>query len=460
MHDTTQTLSTRLGRTDLRCFLLIFLCFFLTSAGYLSWLYHLMEFVSPKAADTLTMGGGYTLQAAGIGLFALLIHRHPRSVTHGTFFLSLLLYLVCTIPALLSHSQTAVICFGLLGNVFCGLIAAFYLYILTFAASERMRAVLFGTGYAAATIAAWLLSLAGNDNFLASRYILLVYVALVFLTAALIRRLPFDIRTERPVPKPVSGMTRLPILAAGTILLFSLVKNLGFGFPSADILSGISMETSRLFYAAGLIIAGFITAKNQKYGAVCTIAALITPFLVLSLSGEPVSQTIFWALDYFIFAFFSVYRILLFSDLARKYDRPFASGFGLLFGRIGDVAGTLLGILLVERASVLITLAALLFVLAVFIFFRLYQLLYAPAAPSRLSEKERFDAFSIQYSLSSREQEVLQMLLEKKASSEIADTLFISERTVKFHIHNLLTKTGCTNRTDLLKLFREETRNM
>ena len=76
-----------------------------------------------------------------------------------------------------------------------------------------------------------------------------------------------------------------------------------------------------------------------------------------------------------------------------------------------------------------------------------------------LSEKERFDAFSIRYALSSREQEVLQALLEKKTNSEIAESLFISDRTVKFHIHNLLTKTDCANRAGLLKLYHEESNN-
>jgi DNA-binding NarL/FixJ family response regulator len=54
--------------------------------------------------------------------------------------------------------------------------------------------------------------------------------------------------------------------------------------------------------------------------------------------------------------------------------------------------------------------------------------------------------------LSRREQEVLDGLLENLANKEIADRLHISERTVKFHVSNLLAKFGVRRRTDLILL--------
>ena len=44
-------------------------------------------------------------------------------------------------------------------------------------------------------------------------------------------------------------------------------------------------------------------------------------------------------------------------------------------------------------------------------------------------------------------------LLAEKTNTEIADTLSITEGTVKYHIHNLLQKTGCRNRIVLLSLY-------
>jgi DNA-binding NarL/FixJ family response regulator len=54
--------------------------------------------------------------------------------------------------------------------------------------------------------------------------------------------------------------------------------------------------------------------------------------------------------------------------------------------------------------------------------------------------------------LSPREQEVLSGLLENLANKELADRLHISERTVKFHVSNLLSKFGVRRRADLILL--------
>jgi DNA-binding NarL/FixJ family response regulator len=49
--------------------------------------------------------------------------------------------------------------------------------------------------------------------------------------------------------------------------------------------------------------------------------------------------------------------------------------------------------------------------------------------------------------LTRREQEVLGLLCQGAENREIANTLFISERTVKNHITNILTRLGLKNRT-------------
>jgi DNA-binding NarL/FixJ family response regulator len=54
--------------------------------------------------------------------------------------------------------------------------------------------------------------------------------------------------------------------------------------------------------------------------------------------------------------------------------------------------------------------------------------------------------------LSRREQEVLDALLENQSNKEIANKLNIAERTVKFHVSNLLNKFGVRRRADLILL--------
>jgi DNA-binding NarL/FixJ family response regulator len=56
------------------------------------------------------------------------------------------------------------------------------------------------------------------------------------------------------------------------------------------------------------------------------------------------------------------------------------------------------------------------------------------------------------YRVSQREQQILDSLLENRSNKEIAQTLNISERTVKFHVSNLLAKYGVQRRADLILL--------
>jgi len=54
--------------------------------------------------------------------------------------------------------------------------------------------------------------------------------------------------------------------------------------------------------------------------------------------------------------------------------------------------------------------------------------------------------------LTEREQEVLGWLARGRVNKEIAASLGISERTVKFHVSSIFNKLGATNRTEAVTL--------
>ena len=54
--------------------------------------------------------------------------------------------------------------------------------------------------------------------------------------------------------------------------------------------------------------------------------------------------------------------------------------------------------------------------------------------------------------LSKREQQVLGLLATGKINRDIGATLFISESTVKFHVHALMSKLGAQNRTEAVSI--------
>lgn len=63
-------------------------------------------------------------------------------------------------------------------------------------------------------------------------------------------------------------------------------------------------------------------------------------------------------------------------------------------------------------------------------------------------------AFSLAYSLTEREQEVLQRLLEGKSQQEISDELIIALGTVKTHVHNIYQKTDAANRNQMIAKYQ------
>lgn len=76
--------------------------------------------------------------------------------------------------------------------------------------------------------------------------------------------------------------------------------------------------------------------------------------------------------------------------------------------------------------------------------------------PEQLDELLRkFKAF---YHLTRRETEILRELLWERSILEIAETLVITPRTVKYHISNLFQKTGATTQKTLKRILRKQKR--
>lgn len=50
--------------------------------------------------------------------------------------------------------------------------------------------------------------------------------------------------------------------------------------------------------------------------------------------------------------------------------------------------------------------------------------------------------------LTDREREILTLMVEGKSNSEISESIFITQATVKYHVSNILSKLGVTSRTE------------
>ncbi|MDO4808040.1 MAG: helix-turn-helix transcriptional regulator, partial [Coriobacteriales bacterium] len=340
-----------------------------------------------------------------------------------------------------------------------------YLHVLAQDVDSNNRGTTFGCAYAASTVFSWLFSLPNNGALLHGMPALALCAILAIPAAFLVSR-PGTTHTSESDDANRDDKTpdhRIALLACGTVLLASLVKNAGYSFPIADLNNGVGLEQLRLLYGLGLCAAGFVSDKGRPYGLLCCMTALVTPFLMLSLQGMDASSALLWAVDYLLFGFFTVFRVLIIVDIASDAKKGYLAGAGMFFGRIGDALGTALCLVLAFAPLVLVCVTSALFALTTAAFFLLYQRLYAnppmaepePEPEPELSEQEVFDRFATLHDLSMREQEVLQLVLDKKSNSQIASELYVSESTVKFHVRNLLRKTGCKNRLEVMRLYSE-----
>lgn len=433
---------------------IIALSFLWTGSAYISLAYRLMVNFTPFQIDLYQVVIGYLLQVLGMIVFAMGVKKRPEIFGKNIFFTVVLIMEAIIISVgILSSIPTVSLYFGFVMNLFHGVVAGWYLSQLSAFVPQQYRGRVFGVGYAIGSAGSWLLSLPFKGQFLRMEGIIPVYLILIALT------LFINMKATRKPSDTKNAISSEPLDSNGQILLFfviillTITKTLGFYFPAADISKVINLEFSRAFYAAGLVIAGIINDKNRRYGAVCCVAALVFSFMSYVLHSQAEYTLMVWILGYIFFGFFSVYRVVVFSDIAaQKPSLLYLAAFGLISGRIGDSLGTFGGMLLSENTIPLLAVTSGLFILVVFLFFATYNKIYAPVVKGNEMEI-RLDKFSHEYTLTAREREVLCLVAEGRSNMEISGMLFVSESTVKFHVGNILKKSGCTNRTTLTLLF-------
>ena len=438
-------------RVNLQYSVIIALCFLWTSTGYLSWMYHLLDYAEASSVDLLTEVIGYIFQAIGLLSFSLVLkHKKDLFTKKSVFIICIGIDFIFIILSTLINHLIYILLFGYLMNFFHGIIAGFYLTLLATQIEPKYRSIVFGGAYGVSSIVSWILSLVDQANFIRSDYALIAYGIFICITIGIIIT-EKDIRSSETIPFTRESISIGTIALAGlTVLLLSLTRGIGFYFPMADLSTGISLEFSRTFYAIGLILAGIIGDQSRKCGAISCLIALVFPFAMIALSNEVSASTILWILGYLFFGFLTVFRVTVFSDIACIEELLYVVGFGLMFGRIGDAVGNLTGVMLNDQKILLVLISSICFVVTFVTFFLLYNRLYIPVPQPAPSLEDCLTVFIQKYEITSREAEVLKLIAAGASNGEISAQLFISENTVKFHVRNILKKAECSNRAELL----------
>ena len=468
--------------------IIIGLTFLWTGSAFLSWVYNVADLLESigriNMLEGLTEGVGYVFQAIGIMITCVIIRQllssHAPDPSDDRK-MKLIFAAVSIADLLFSYlsacaaSLSGALIFGYVQNTFHGIIAALYIYMLTLYVDVNRRGLVFGLGYSIGSLGSYFISIIGDSNFLADIRSIFLYVFIVLLTLFLIYMCSYDsqsvpyavFKSETTDESHVSSTSNIVLLAAVVVILLSLVKGLGFYFDFSDVwVGGMSLEYTRMFYATGLIVAGLINDINRRWGGIICVAALVFPFVLILLNSASVSGTILWILNYSFTGLYVVYRVLLFSDIAweslrtkpisQKSSLIYLAPLGLMFGRIGDVISTGIGLCFADSPIVLNILTAIMFVIAIIVFLALFSRHYLGVyAVMTKDESHSPVSFCDHYKLTDRESIVLMHITDKMTNKEIASELFVQESTVKYHVKNILKKTGCSNRQELKKLYSE-----
>lgn len=115
----------------------------------------------------------------------------------------------------------------------------------------------------------------------------------------------------------------------------------------------------------------------------------------------------------------------------------------------------ILSLILSKKIDILLDLIILLtFNLFPFIWMRRYLLRYGNALPFIVEETD-LHVIVDRYSVSARQREILELLLQGKSNRDIANALFIAPNTVKNHVYGLYQKLGVKSRFELVNFLLE-----
>ena len=279
------------------------------------------------------------------------------------------------------------------------------------------------------------------------------------------------------------------------VVLLSLLHGIGDLYMDAYHNFNDVFGFSRLSYCAGSIAAGYFADRNRLYLPLAALFAKAQDILDIWVGQE---QVLYYPLHYFgdfMNGFFTLFIILAFVDLAahRPSLKPWAvTGRSLQMFTVS--VATVFGAFILDADKLFFTLLYVLAIVGclVIVFyssalrFNLGSVaaeattpLPAAEATTSLPEAETTTPlpaaemttpvpvtekttplpatdYCARYGLTQRETEVLDCILSGQSIAEISEALFISQRTVKFHITNLLRKTGAASQKELLLLLYEK----
>lgn len=442
----------------------------LATGAYFSGMYSTANRVAN--VDSFFEGYFYLLNIVGILVVSFFMkNNNTNKRMFIAYSVPLILLIILTYIITLPISQTAFLIIILFNFILFGCTQGCYVFLLTIYMPKSNRCLGLGIAASLSVIINSLFALIDNGNFVQSRTSLIVYFILAVISSVflyIIVKKPIDSDNDTEVTSKFKRSfsfqwsTKAFITTCIFIALSWMIQSLCFYFPMNDsLVLGISAEILRIPNILGLLIAGLINTIDKKSGAIICLIILATPMLYIILQTQAKATLLVFLLSYFFTGFLSIYRYGIIADMSDSVDSKgntmtYLCAFGLIFGRFGEGIGCLMGVQFRDNTLLLLTVTSFLLVIAVAFFIFHYLWLFIPVPKIIKSHEDMLTSFKIKYELSNREVDVLELLLDSNSNAEIADKLFISENTVRFHVSNILKKTDCKSRKEIQTLFHTD----
>lgn len=411
----------------------------------------------------------YLLNIPGILAVSLFMKGHySKSRMLVAYTASLLSIILIAFLLFLPISNTIVMVILIIEFVLFGCTQGCYIFLMTMFCPKEKRSLFFGIAAAIAVVINSLLPYIQEGSFVQSLPALIVYLIAGILGCGLLaftfkKLLTTEVIENESISEdshsPQQWKGKVFFTACIFIALSWAIQSLGFFFPynSSKIL-GISNETLRITNVFGLLLGGYITNRNKKISAITCLIILATPMLYIILQAQAGITLLVFLLSYFFTGVLSVYRFGITSDMSDSINKEglpmtFLCTFGLVFGRLGEGIGGFMGIKLSQNQLILISVTCFVLVIATAFFIFHYLTSFIPVSLVVQNHEDKMTALKVKYGISTREMDVLELLIEGKSNAEIADRLYVSENTVRFHVSNILKKTGCKSRKDVSSLY-------
>lgn len=455
-------------------FLLIIAAFtaiYMVAAGvYFSYMYMASNYY--ENVDTLFEVFFYLFSIIGIIAVSFYMKGHytkKRLLT--AYCISIFAGVGITFLLFLPLSKTLFTIIVLLFSILSGTSQGCYVFLLTLFLPKSSRCMGLGVAASLSVILNSLVSLINDGLFVQTIYAVVLYLVVAVIGCLVLTYTfkHYSLDDFKEAEAESKGSNSAPIWNTKTFLVTGIfitlswaIQSLGFYFPfNGAMILNISNETLRLTNILGLLIGGYLMSRDKKLGSISSLIILATPMLYILLQAQAGITLLVFILSYFFTGFLSVYRYGIIADMSDSVDSngnamTFFCAFGLAFGRLGESIGGLLGIKYSGNTLVLLTITSFFLVTAVAFFIFHYFRLFTPVPQVIKSYSDKITSFKVKYDISSREMDVLELLIDGDSNAEIADKLYVSENTVRFHVSNLLKKTGCKNRKEIAALFHNE----